>query len=55
MIHKLALSEEELRHMKTAAFLVETVAHLKHMERELLPAAEFLRELIKRLEGKANV
>ncbi len=33
--------------MKTAAFALETVAHLQGLEREMLPRAELLRDLIK--------
>lgn len=44
------ISKEDLKQLERIAFTVETVAHLKGMERQLLPSADWLREFIKRFK-----
>lgn len=38
--------------LRQCAFVVESVAHLKNMERDLLPVAEWARAAIAEAEGK---
>lgn len=47
----IAAAPELLDSLKELAFIVETVAHLQHRERELLPAAEKARAIIAKGEG----
>ena len=44
------LTKEDIAAIKYATFVVETVAHLKAQEAELLPVADHLRQLVKRWE-----
>lgn len=43
------IKEDSMR-LRQAAFCIETVAHLNHLERELLPLADALREIAERMQ-----
>lgn len=44
----MTLIKEDSMRLRQAAFCIETVAHLNHLERELLPLADALREIAER-------
>lgn len=47
-----AVETELLKALESMTFVVETVAHLRGLEKELLPCAEQARQLIKTTKGE---